>query len=89
MSNDAVGYVYQNIGYDLTPVKDGAGYTYQNIGWFGVKSFIGRVVGFAGNLLTSTGYTYANVLQQISGSTRTLEDGAVRRTESGSERTIE
>lgn len=48
MSDDAVAYSYVNVGLDAVPTRAGVAYSMWNTGTGGARSFVGRVVGFAG-----------------------------------------
>ena len=67
---------------------DAVAYVYQNIGSFSAPATLGRVVGFAGTAFIGAGYTYQNILTQISGSVRVTDTGDVRVTDDGSRRVI-
>lgn len=90
MSNDAVEYVYLNVGYEDTASLDAAEYAYLNVGSFGITTTIGKVVGIAFIGRHGVAHAYLNVLDIISGDLREMEDGAARHLEDGTtERTLE
>ena len=89
MSNDAVEYVYINVGYTRNPSLNAVEYTYVNIGLFGVPAHLGRIWGYAGRLLLGIVYAYINVLEYVTGAARITEDGNVRITEDGNRRVTE
>ena len=90
MSNDAVEYVYLNVGFSATNKPEAVEYVYLNVGSFGVRAVLGRVVGITHRRRHAVPYVYINVLEQVSGSARTMEDGQPRHLEDGTtERTLE
>lgn len=107
-ADDAVAYHYINVGIDPPEIRDGLAYHYINVIDRGSKSYVGKVVGFAGfpyiaefyvyanngfYLVSSPdglAYIYMNQLEQVSGSTRNMEDGVIRHLEDGTTaRTLE
>lgn len=91
MSDDAIGYVYINVGHEaLVGAPEAVGYVYLNVGTFGVASVLGRLVGLVIPDWISVGYVYVNVLDLVSGAGRTMEDGSGRHLEDGTtQRTLE
>ena len=90
MSNEAVEYVYLNVGFSNTDKPEAVEYVYVNIGSFGVRTVLGRVKGITHLARHAVHYAYINTLEQVSGATRTMEDGQPRHLEDGTtERTLE
>lgn len=60
MSNDAVAYVYQNVGFAPNDKPQAVGYLYVNVGDWGVRSVVGRIKGIAFLTRHAVAYVYSN-----------------------------
>lgn len=90
MSNDAVHYLYMNVGVDHPDEPEAVHYLYLNVGSFGIRTIVGRVLGITHLRRHEPRYAYMNVLDVISGAARTMEDESIRHLEDGTtERTLE
>lgn len=70
--------------------RDAVVYTYTNNTDPGYRSFVGRVVGFAGAPRLAVAYHYTNNLEHVTNVVRLLETGEARLLEDGTtERTTE
>lgn len=89
-TDDAIAYIDLNVGHEAFPVvNEQSVYIYVNVGDFGVRSVLGRITELLRPEWSGLYHIYVNVLEQISGDLRRLEDGTPRHLEDGTERTLE
>ena len=92
-TDDAVLYVYQNVGRLPTSPDTAVLYVYQNIGFTESISVIGRVKGFVTPQLIAFLYVYANLgpefIESLEGVPYVYQNILVYEYPAGSDRTLE